>query len=100
MEMLMKNPSVSYRLFGFRRPLSSRFGVAHLDICPNVVDSIDKPEGLASASLAATCNYTITLATGGHSHDFGTNRASIPTATYLKESYTGLVLFSKGQRPW
>ena len=79
--MLMKNPNVSCRLFGFRRPLSSRFGVANLDICPNVVDSIDKPEGLASAALAATCNYTITLSTGGHSHDFGTNRACTPTAT-------------------
>ena len=81
MEMLMKNPNASYRLFGFRRPLSSRFGVANLDICPNVVDSIDKPVGLASASLAATCNYTITLGTGGHSHDFGTNRACTPIAT-------------------
>ena len=79
--MPMKNPNVSYRSFGFRRPLSSRFGVANLDICPNVVDSIDKPEGLASTSLATTCNYTSTLSTGGHSHDFGTNRACIPTAT-------------------
>ena len=43
--MLLNNPNVSYRLFGFRGPLSSRFGVANLDICPNVVDSIDKPEG-------------------------------------------------------
>jgi hypothetical protein len=76
--MLMKNPNVSYRLFGFRRPHSF---VANLDICPNVVDSIDKPEGLAPASLAATRNYTITLSTGGHGHDFGTNRACIPTAT-------------------
>jgi hypothetical protein len=42
----MKNPNVSYRLFGFRRPLRPRFGVANLDICPNVVDSIDKPEGM------------------------------------------------------
>ena len=79
--MLMKNPNVTYRLIGFRRPFSSRFGVANLDICPNVVESIDKPEGLASTSLAATCNYTITLSTGGHSHDFGTHRACIQTAT-------------------
>jgi hypothetical protein len=79
--MLTKNLNVSYRLFGFRRPLSSRFGVANLDICPNVVDSRDNPEGLASASLAATCNHTITLSARGHGHDFGINRACIPTAT-------------------
>ena len=44
--MLMKNPNVKYRLIGFRRPFSTRFGVANLDICPNVVESVDKPEGL------------------------------------------------------
>ena len=37
--------------------------------------------GKSIDEIAATCNYTITLSTGGHSHDFGTNRAYIPTAT-------------------
>ena len=56
----MKNPTVSYRPIGFSLPLSLRSGVASLDICPNVVEALDKPACLASASLPATCVLTIT----------------------------------------
>jgi hypothetical protein len=77
----VKNPNVSYRPIGFSLPVSLRSGVANLDICPNVVEALDKPAGLASASLPATSIHTITSSTGGCSHDFGSSRAYISTAT-------------------
>jgi hypothetical protein len=79
--MLMKNPNLSYRAIGFSRPLSFRFGVVTLDMCPNTDVALDKPAGLASASLSATCIHTITSSIGGCSHNFGISRACISTAT-------------------
>jgi len=69
----MKNPGVV--------PLSFRFGVVTLDMCPNTDVALDKPAGLASASLSATCIHTITSSIGGCSHNFGISRACISTAT-------------------
>jgi len=71
--MPMRNPDVV--------PLSIRLGVVTLDICPNIGEAFDKPAGLASASLPATCVHTITSSIGGCSHNFGTSRACISTAT-------------------
>jgi hypothetical protein len=79
--MHTQNPNVSNRQIGFTLPLSFRFGVANLDICPNVVEALDKPAGLVSPSLRATRIHTITSSTGGCSHDFGSSRAYISTAT-------------------
>ena len=80
--MPTENPNVSYRPIGFSLvPLSFRFGVANLDICPNVVEALDKPAGLVSASLRATRIHTITSSTGDCSHNFGSSRAYISTAT-------------------
>ena len=82
MEMPMRIPNVSYRPIGFSPvPLSFRFGVANLDICPNVVEALDKTAGLASPSLPATCIHSITSSTGRCSHDFGASHACISTAT-------------------
>jgi hypothetical protein len=71
--MPMRNPDVV--------PLSIRLSVVTLDICPNIDEPLDKPVGLASASLLATCILTITSSTGGCNHNFGTSRACISTAT-------------------
>ena len=57
------------------------FGVVTLDMCPNTDVALDKPAGLASASLSATCIHTITSSIGGCSHNFGISRACISTAT-------------------
>jgi coenzyme PQQ precursor peptide PqqA len=57
MEMPMRNPGLV--------PLSFRFGVVTLDICPNTGEALDKPAGLASASLSATRIHTITSSIGG-----------------------------------
>ena len=62
-------------------PLSFRFGVVTLDMCPNTDVALEKPAGLASASLSATCIHTITSSIGGCSRNFGTSRACISTAT-------------------
>jgi hypothetical protein len=71
--MPMRNPGVV--------PLSIRLSVVTLDNCPNIGEALDKPAGLASASLPATSILTITSSTGGCSHNFGTSRACISTAT-------------------
>ena len=78
----MRNPNLSDRPIGFSLvPISFRFCVVSLVICPNIGEAPRQTRGAGVGFAPRQPAFTITSSTGGCSHDFGTSRACVSTAT-------------------